>query len=58
LDFNKLLGHHATSRRLIKDNEILVRGQSKDWYREAEFLSFLQSKGYVLNYAHESTYQG
>lgn len=58
LDFTKLLGHHSTSRRLIKDNEILVRGQAKLWYREVEFLEFLQSKGYVLNYAHESAYQG
>lgn len=58
LDFNKLLGHHSTARRLIKPNEILIRGLAKAWYREEELLNWMQSKGYVLNYAHESTYQG
>ena len=58
LDFNKLLGHHSTARRLLNDNEILVRGMAKTWFREAELLDWLQSKGYVLNYAHESVYQG
>lgn len=57
LDFNKLLGHHSTARRLIKDNEILVKPDAKQWYREAELLDWFQSKGYVLNYAHPSAYQ-
>ena len=57
MDFTKLFGHHSTSRKLIRDNEIILPVGVKDAYRETEFLSFLQSKGYILNYVPNGTYQ-
>jgi hypothetical protein len=57
LDFSKLLGHHSKTRRLIKDNEIILPAGIENSYREQEFLDFLQSKGYVLNYVVEGTYE-
>jgi hypothetical protein len=57
LDFSQLLGHHSTSRKLIKENEILITKDVSGWYREDEFLQFLQSKGYVLNHVAKSSYQ-
>lgn len=57
LDFSKLLGHHSTSRKLIKENEILIAKGIEVSYRETEFLEFLQSKGYILNYVAKHSYQ-
>ena len=57
LDFSKLLGHHSTSRKLIKENEILIAKGIEASYREPEFLEFLQSKGYILNYVAKHSYQ-
>ena len=57
LDFSTLLGHHSTTRKLIKENEILLPVGIEDAYREKEFLEFLQSKGYVLNYVAKGSYQ-
>lgn len=57
MDFSKLLGHHSTSRKLIRDNEILLPMGVKSAYRELEFLYFLQSKGYILNYVSAGTYE-
>lgn len=57
LDFSKLLGHHSKTRRLIKDNEIILPVGIENSYREQEFLDFLQSKGYVLNYVVQGTHQ-
>ena len=57
LDFSKLLGHHSRTRRLIKDNEIILPVGIENSYREQEFLDFLQSKGYVLNYVIEGSYE-
>ena len=57
LDFTKLLGHHSTTRKLIKENEILLPQGVQDYFRESEFLSFLQSKGYILNYVAKGSYE-
>ena len=57
MDFTKLLGHHSTTRKLIRDNEILLPMGVENYYREKEFLDFLQSKGYILNYVAAGTYQ-
>lgn len=57
MDFSKLLGHHSTSRKLIRDNEILLPMGIENAYREKEFLDFLQTKGYILNYVSTGSYQ-
>ena len=57
MDFSKLLGHHSTSRKLIRDNEILLPMGIEKAYRETEFLDFLQTKGYILNYVANGSYQ-
>ena len=57
LDFSKLLGHHSKTRKLIKDNEIVLTQEVEHFFREKEFLGFLQSKGYLLNYAAKHSYQ-
>ena len=49
-DFGKLLGCHSTSRKLISDNHILVNPICVTSYREPDFLSFLQSIGYTIEY--------
>jgi hypothetical protein len=50
MDLSKLLGHHSTTRKLIKDNEIMLPMGIQNAYRETELLDFFQSKGYILNY--------
>jgi hypothetical protein len=57
LDFSKLLGHHSTSRKFIKEGEILITQNVDNWYREQEFLDFLQNQGYVLNYVPHGLHQ-
>jgi hypothetical protein len=49
--FSKLVGHHAPTRRLLDKNYIKVTkplSEVSDYYREMEFLKFLQKKGYAV----------
>jgi hypothetical protein len=51
LDFSKLVGHHGPTRKLVGDNHIKITApmsKVSDYYRELEFLHFLQEKGYAL----------
>lgn len=57
LDFSKLLGHHSTTRKLIRENEIILPAGIENSYREQEFLDFLQQKGYILNYVRNDIHQ-
>jgi hypothetical protein len=49
-DFGKLLGCHSTSRKLVSDTHILVNPICVTSHREPDFLSFLQSIGYTIEY--------
>ena len=49
-DFGKLLGAHSTSRKLVSDSHIVVNPNITTSYREIEFLDFLQSIGYTVEY--------
>ncbi len=53
LDFDKLVGHHAESRKLIGRKTIactLSPQTASKVYREMEFLTFLQRIGYRIEY--------
>jgi hypothetical protein len=56
LDFTKLLGHHAPNRKLVAYNHIKCTHplhKVSTYYRELEFLEWLQSIGYTLEYYDE-----
>jgi hypothetical protein len=51
LDFSKLVGHHGPTRKLTADNYIKVTkplSEVSNYYREMEFLDWLQEKGYAV----------
>lgn len=53
LDLSSLVGHHARSRRLVAPRRIAVgvaRSRVRDVFREDEFLAFLASLGYELEF--------
>ena len=56
-DFNRLVGCHSTSRKLVSDTHILVNPECVTSYREPEFLDFLQSLGYTVEYVARSPAQ-
>ena len=52
-DFNRLVGHHAQSRRLIGDMYVRVtmpHGEIKDYHGEEQFIKFLWDLGYTIEY--------
>lgn len=49
-DFSKLLGAHSTSRKLVSETHIVVNPKCVTSHREPEFLDFLQSIGYTVEY--------
>jgi hypothetical protein len=49
-DFGRLVGCHSTSRKLVSDTHILVNPICVTSHREPDFLSFLQSIGYTIEY--------
>lgn len=54
LDFSQLVGHHAQSRKLVSSNHIAVsfpKEVAENFYREMNFLDYLQSTGYTVEYA-------
>ena len=54
-DFGELVGHHAQSRRLVGDMYVRVtkpHGEILDYHGEQEFLNFLKSLGYTVEYDH------
>jgi len=53
IDFGKLLGHHAPTRKLTGEHHVSCRqslAQAKETYRELEFLDYLQRTGYTVEY--------
>ena len=53
LDFSKLVGHHGPTRRLVENNHIVVTkplSEVSDYYRELEFLDWLQDNGYTVEF--------
>ena len=53
LDFSKLLGHHGPTRHLVADNYIKVTKpltEVSDYYREMDFLNWLQDNGYAVEF--------
>jgi hypothetical protein len=53
LDFGRLLGHHARTRRLVADRSIevpMAAEQLGHVFREAEFMHYLQDSGYAIRY--------
>ena len=55
--FEKLLGCHAQSRKLMDDDHIIVPADPTKAYGEVEFLTFLQSSGYTVEYRYETPVQ-
>ena len=52
-DYSKLVGHHGQSRKLIGPNHMRVsmsEVELKNYIGEADFLAYLQSIGYVIEY--------
>lgn len=56
-DFNRLLGAHSTARKLVSANHIQVNPECVTSHREPEFLDFLQSLGYTVEYVARSNPQ-
>jgi hypothetical protein len=52
-DFGMLLGCHAQTRKLMDDDHIIVPKDITNAYGEIEFLDYLQSTGYTVEYKYE-----
>lgn len=53
LDFDELVGFHGQSRKLLAGNKVIVGisdYEIEEQHRETEFLDFLRSKGYVIDF--------
>jgi hypothetical protein len=51
--FDRLLGCHAQSRKLMDDDHIIVPADPTKAYGEVEFLDYLQSTGYTVEFRYE-----
>jgi hypothetical protein len=50
-DFSELVGHHAPTRKLTSENYITIArptSEVSNYYREIDFLSWLQTQGYAV----------
>jgi hypothetical protein len=56
-DYNKLLGHHAQTRKLASTNHVVVPIDPINSYGEIEFLDWLQTKGYTVEYRYDTVKQ-
>jgi hypothetical protein len=55
IDLERLVGHHAPSRKLIGHKSIAIRSTAEECdnvFGEWDFLMFLQDKGYKFEYRH------
>ena len=53
IDFTKVVGHHAQTRRLVAPYTIRItkpRSEVSTYYREIEFLNFLMDIGYQIEF--------
>jgi hypothetical protein len=56
-NFGGLLGHHAQTRKLVDTNHIVVPANPALSHGEVEFLDWLQSTGYTLEYRYDPVVQ-
>ena len=56
-NFGGLLGHHAQSRKLVSTNHIVVPVDPTKSYGEAQFMLWLQSIGYTVEYQYDTVIQ-
>jgi len=56
-DYNKLLGHHAQTRKLVSANHIVVPADPTESYGEVDFLGFLEGIGYTVEYRYDPVKQ-
>jgi len=56
-DYNKLLGHHAQTRKLVSANHIVVPADPTGSYGEIDFLGFLEDSGYTVEYRYDPVIQ-
>jgi len=56
-DYNKLLGHHAQTRKLASTNHVVVPIDPINSYGEIEFLDWLQTKNYTVEYRYDTVKQ-
>ena len=57
LDLSCVVGHHATSRKLVSASHIVVDLESVVSYREPDVMSYFQSLGYTIEYAANHNHQ-
>ena len=50
LDFTRLVGHHASSRKLVSADHVVIDAQSLESYREPDVLAHFQNLGYTIEY--------
>jgi hypothetical protein len=56
-DYNKLLGHHAQTRKLVSANHVVVPSDPTVSHGEVGFLSWLQGQGYTVEYRYDPVKQ-
>jgi hypothetical protein len=56
-DYNKLLGHHAQTRKLVSTNHVVVPIDPINSYGEIEFLDWLQTQDYTVEYRYDTVKQ-
>jgi hypothetical protein len=56
-DYNKLLGHHAQTRKLASTNHVVVPIDPINSYGEIDFLGWLQTQGYTVEYRYDPVKQ-
>jgi len=56
-DYNKLLGHHAQTRKLVSTNHVVIPSDPTGSYGEVGFLSWLQEQGYTVEYRYDPVKQ-
>ena len=56
-DYNKLLGHHAQTRKLVSTNHVVVPVDPTKSYGEVSFMSWLQEQGYTVEYRYDPVKQ-
>jgi hypothetical protein len=56
-DYTKLLGHHAQTRKLASTNHVVVPIDPINSYGEIDFLGWLQTQGYTVEYRYDPVKQ-
>ena len=56
-NFGGLLGHHAQTRKLVSTNHIVVPADPTKSHGEVEFMLWLQTQGYTVEYQYDALKQ-